>query len=365
MRVSRPANLILRLPRAVRFAVAGIVCWSVLIGGAAAVVAFRDKEEADARRPFPAPLVSLTPQQASAWKQFPNYRNVIPVLSYHGINTQENYLSLTRQRFAMQMLALHTAGFHTVTINQWARYVKTGSTKGLPSKPIMLTFDDGRLDSYQSADKILAKYHDTAVMFVVAAWPEARPGWALHWSELARMQKSGIWNIQEHAGTGHYHIQYNAKGRHGQYYAYQGWTDGHLEPFGAYKTRVTKDVIWGEHMLREHIPGYQQLAFAVPYSNYGQRSTNDPRIPRFFFRFLHTQFTIVADGDYLGEGKGRPSEIKGRGGRRISYRMTQGPADDLKLLSCRLRNFVRRVPIWHEYSCLQIHGRRVTSVYSE
>ena len=201
-------------------------------------------------------------------------------------------------------------------------------------------------------------------MFVVAAWPEARPGWALHWSELAKMQESGRWDIQEHAGTGHHHIPIDAAGKGGEFYAYRGWKEGGLERFGAYQHRVSHDVKWGEYMLRQHIPGYVPLAFAVPYSNYGQRFTNDPRIPGFFLDFLHTQFPVVIDGDYLDEGKDRPAEIKGRGGGAISYRITQGPVESLPVLACRLRDFALRVPLWREYACLPSE-RSVPSAFSE
>ena len=132
-----------------------------------------------------------------------------------------------------------------------------------------------------------------------------------------------------------------------------------------YKKRVTSDVKWGEEMLTEHIPDYKPLAFAVPYSNYGQRFTNEPRIPDFFLHFLHTQFPVVIDGDYLDEGKDRPFEVKGRGDGKVSYRITQGPADSLPVLACRLRDFVLQVPIWQEYSCLKLDGSRVPSAYSD
>ncbi len=356
-----------RLSRALRFALAGVICWSLLIAAAVAVVKIKANEAQAERSSLPSPRVALTPRMHYLWKHFPHFHGVIPILAYHGVNSEENYLSVTRKRFAQQLLALHTAGFHTVTMAQYAHYAATGDTSELPPNPIMLTFDDGRLDSYRGADQTLARFHDTAVIFVVASWPEARPGWALHWSELAKMQESGRWEVQEHAGTGHHHIVVDAAGKSGEFYAYRRWREGSLEPFSAYKQRVTHDVKWGEYMLRQHIPGYRPLSFAVPYSNYGQRFTNDPRIPEFFFHFLHTQFPVVIDGDYLDEGKGRPAEIKGRGGHAISYRITQGPADSLPVLACRLRDFVLRTPLWREYACIQSQSKRsqIPSVYSE
>jgi peptidoglycan/xylan/chitin deacetylase (PgdA/CDA1 family) len=356
-----------RLARALRFALAGVLCWAVLIGGGLLLIQIKDSEAAAARQPLPSPPVHLSPRMRYMWEHFPHFQDVVPILAYHGVNSEENYLSVTRKRFAQQLLALKTAGFHSVTMAQYARYAATGETTGLPPNPILITFDDGRLDSYRGADRTLARFGYTAVMFVVASFPEGRPGWALQWDELAKMEESGRWDIQEHAGTGHHHIEINADDKRGEYYAYRRWSDGRLESFAEYKRRVTRDVDWGREMLADHIPGYRPLAFAVPYSNYGQRFTNDPRIAPFFFHLLHSRFPVLVDGDYLDEGENRPSEIKGRGGHAISYRITQGPADSLPVLACRLRDFVLRVPIWHEYSCIQSSPDRseVRSVYSE
>lgn len=354
-----------RVVRGIRFSAAAIVCWGVLIGAAAALVIVRNNEAAAARAPLPAPEAELSVREKALWSHFPKFHNAIPILAYHGVDLQKNYLTVTRERFAEQLLALKTGGFHTVTLTQYARFERTGSTAGLPSNPILLTFDDGRLDSYQGANDTLVKFGDTAVMFVVADWPDSRPGWALHWSELVRMQQSGPWEIQEHAGNGHHHIIVSADGKRGEFYAYRKWEDGRLESYSSYKKRVTRDVLWGEERLKEHIPGYQPLAFAVPYSNYGQRFTNDRRIPRYFLAFLHTQFPIVVDGDYLDEGRGRPAEIKGRWDRRLSYRITQGPAMKLPDLYCRLKDFALKTPLWREYSCLKSSRSNVPSVHSD
>src|SRR3954454_17964737 len=246
------------LSRVVRFALGGVVCWSILIGAAVAVVAIKDNEAQAARRALPSPSVTLSSRMRYVWSHFPSFEGEIPILAYHGVSAQNNYLSVTRKQFAAQLLALRAARFHTVTMAQYAEYAETGSTAGLPSNPILLTFDDGRLDSFRGADQALARFHDTATIFVVASWPESRPGWALHWSELEKMQESGRWDIQEHAGEGHRHIEVAEGGKQGEFYAYLGWhSGGGLESFGAYKKRVTSDVKWGEEMLTEHIPGYK------------------------------------------------------------------------------------------------------------
>ena len=96
------------------------------------MVRIKDDEAAAARRSLPSPEVALTPRMTYMWRHFPSYRDVIPILAYHGVNFEDNYLSVTRKRFAQQLLALKTGGFHTVTMAQYAHYVETGSTDGLP-----------------------------------------------------------------------------------------------------------------------------------------------------------------------------------------------------------------------------------------
>ncbi|HEY2788341.1 MAG TPA: polysaccharide deacetylase family protein, partial [Gaiellales bacterium] len=244
-----------RILRSLRTLLVGVVGWGTLVGGAAAVLVHRDEVAAAARAPEPALRVSLPRRDAWAWAHFPAGRNAVPVLCYHGIGSQKNYLTVTRRMFAQQMLALHTGGFHAISMGQYARFVE-GKPVRLPTRPILITFDDGRLDSYRGADSVLARFGYRATMFVVAAWVTQHPGFALHWDELAKMQASGRWSIQEHAGREHTHVPIDAAGTLGEAYAYRRWIagpggGGHMESFAAYRRRVSGDVAWGERQLRE------------------------------------------------------------------------------------------------------------------
>ena len=72
------------------------------------------------------------------------------------------------------MLALKAAGFHAITLAQYAAWVH-GDRRGMPSKPILLTFDDGRRDAYRAANNLLVQYGFHATMFTFGAWPVANP----------------------------------------------------------------------------------------------------------------------------------------------------------------------------------------------
>jgi peptidoglycan/xylan/chitin deacetylase (PgdA/CDA1 family) len=59
--------------------------------------------------------------------------------------------------FAEQMQALHTAGYHAVTMDQLLAYWRHGTP--LPAgKPIVLSFDNGYGSQYAHAEPVLARY---------------------------------------------------------------------------------------------------------------------------------------------------------------------------------------------------------------
>lgn len=340
----------------------GLIFWPLLVGGVGGIVVTRAQLAQAGRAPFPLTSAAVPVAYVKAWKSIPSYRNTIPVLVYHGIGGRRTYLTVSRALFAEQMAALKLAGFHTVTIQQYAAF-KRGDTKNLPSKPILLTFDDGRLDAYRAANAILKAdgFHATDV--VVPGWVNSNPHFSLNWSEIEQMARSGTWDIVEHFGYGQEGVQINAAGKFGgrfgdlEYFPAKNGHSGHLETFAQFQQAFISNMEWGEQQLKEHLPGYQSVAMAIPRSDYGQVYTNDPRIPRYVISWLDSHFPVVFGGDYLDTAPDRPFEFEGRSNRmapQVSYRLTMGPQDILPVLSCRLLDWIRNDPIWWEYSCLKL-----------
>src|SRR6185503_4715695 len=102
-----------------------------------------------------------------------------------------------------------------------------GSAKDLPSRPILITFDDGQLDSYRYADPILRRYGFRATMFVITDPVDKKNPYYLRW------------DLQLHAGAMHSMVRIDGKGTQGAAYANRLWKDGRLESFAAYQRRVT------------------------------------------------------------------------------------------------------------------------------
>jgi hypothetical protein len=339
----------------------GLVGWGCLLSVAAGVVVTRLHTAEANRAPLPVVTASLSADQYRQWASFPDYHKIVPVLMYHSIGGKASYLTVSRKLFAEQMRALKVAGFHTLTIQQYAHFVKHGY-RGLPSRPILLTFDDGREDAYRSANGLLEAYGFHVTDLVVPAWVTGHPHFSLSWSQLQQMAQTSTWSVQLHFGYGREQITYNRDGDTGAAFAYQQYfpaqdgMPGHEETFAQYQKRIASNMEWGERQLAQHVPGYKPWSMAIPESDYGQAGTNDSRIPPFVLGWLDRHFPVVFGGDYLDKAVGRRFQIAGRYSPRLSYRMSIGPLDTLPVLHCRLMDYLRHVAIWKEYGCQRLAG---------
>ncbi len=83
----------------------------------------------------------------------------IPILTYHQIRTPQKGddliftdLSCPENLFLAHLAYLQKAGYHTITFRDLSAYFTTG--KALPTRPIILTFDDGALNTMTAFDAL-------------------------------------------------------------------------------------------------------------------------------------------------------------------------------------------------------------------
>jgi peptidoglycan/xylan/chitin deacetylase (PgdA/CDA1 family) len=245
------------------------------------------------RETVTTPAVALTPAQRKAFAPLPTFRGAVPVLTYHGIaNGADSQYTVTPQAFAEQMTMLKQAGFHTISAEQYARF-PGGSAKDLPSRPILVTFDDGQLDSYRHADPILHRLGFRATMFVITEPVDRKNPFYLRWDEFRTMRDSSRWDLQLHTGAMHKMVRIDAKGTPGAAYANRIWQNGRLESLAAYERRVTADVDMGLRRMRAELGPVRADLFSYPFSADGSWQANDKRIPAFLDRALHERFAEV------------------------------------------------------------------------
>ena len=309
-----------------------------------------------ALRPGPEPSAP-----AVDWTAFPAYRNAVPVLLYHSVGGKPSYLTTPVKLFAAQMRALWHGGFHAITMQQYVAYVH-GRSRELPSRPILLTFDDGRRDAYFAATPILAQYGFHATEFDIPGWIRAYPGFALPRADLVSMNDGRVWNVQLHFGYGKHTVAISRTGAMGSVFGYLRYLPathgkhgrkGHLESFAHFSRRFRANMRFG---MRKFATIFHEkpIADAIPASNYGQDTTNDPRIPKYVLPWLDRHFRAVFGGDYLDQGRNRPDQIPGRFSPKLSYRISMGPRETLPVFHCRLVSFVRSTPIPAERRCFRL-----------
>ena len=130
-----------------------------------------------ASRSIPAPspgpqriIAELSPKKAPVPSGPVTY---VPILYYHYIRINPSprdrlgfSLSTPPAVFRAQMQYLADHGFHVISLHEAVVAVKNHS--GLPTRPIVLTFDDGYADFFTTAVPILQSHRFTATSFVIS-----------------------------------------------------------------------------------------------------------------------------------------------------------------------------------------------------
>ncbi len=285
-----------------------------------------------AREPLPAPDVALTTEEKQVWAELPPDRSAIPVLLYHGIGAEGNFSNASdasygvdRDDFAKQMTLIRHAGYETIDLRTLIDFVQ-GKPVDLPPRPLLLTFDDARADSWTGADGILNELGFNAVMFVdVGRVDDGNPEY-LTWQELATMQDSGRWALQLHSGKGHVQFQYGSGPEdQGPFYA----NKERGEDLDAWRDRVRSDIAWGQEVLADHISAYLPLAFSPPYGSYGQDATNDPRIPADLLGWLTQRYDVVFTQDV--NARAHPGSRQPLGRIQVTRETTGGSLPEMLL----------------------------------
>jgi peptidoglycan/xylan/chitin deacetylase (PgdA/CDA1 family) len=132
---------------------------------------------ASAVPPVPAPIAIGPKANAAAIIA----RTEVPILCYHQVrdykptdgNVGRPYI-VPVAVFREQMKVLADSGYHTILPDQLVEYLETG--KALPSKPVMITFDDTRLDQYTAALPALDQHGFKGAFFIMTV-SLGRPGY--------------------------------------------------------------------------------------------------------------------------------------------------------------------------------------------
>jgi len=186
---------------AVLIVVAGVVAVTVVLATRPSSAHRPARQTAIPVPPKPKPARAHRAEHATQLlrlpAKLPQRSLTLPILMYHRIGrigpnlapiTQR--LTVTPEDFAAQMRWLHGNGFHAVSQAQAFDALERGTP--LPSRPIMITFDDGYRGVWANALPVLTRLHMPATAYVITDRISNRDPSFLTWSELRALEAGGV-----------------------------------------------------------------------------------------------------------------------------------------------------------------------------
>ena len=215
-------------------------------------------------------------------------RPQVPILCYHQIRdwrprdskSMKDYIIPTAA-FREQMQMLADSGYHTILPDQLYAYLTTGAP--LPAKPIMLTFDDGDLDQYETAVPILDKHGFKGAFFIMTVAIGRR-------GKQPYMDKAQIKDLSDrgHAIGAHTWDHHNVK-------KYQGddWKIQVEEPKAKLEAIIGKPVKYFAYPFglwnKQALPELQKRGYVAAFTLADKRNDDMP---------LYTVRRIIAGGQW-------------------------------------------------------------------
>jgi peptidoglycan/xylan/chitin deacetylase (PgdA/CDA1 family) len=123
----------------------------------------------------------------------PVTRLILPIFMYHHVSSLPTHnlldfnLTVTTADFEAQLTWLQQQGYHSITMTDLFDLFYYG--KALPSKPMMLTFDDGYEDVYTYALPVLLAHHYRGVFYIITGMIGGR---YVTWDQVRTMARSGM-----------------------------------------------------------------------------------------------------------------------------------------------------------------------------
>jgi len=186
----------------------------------------------------------------------------LPVLMYHGVlRSRKGAYVVSPAQLEADLAALRRAGYTPVRAEQVIAYADGRGS--LPTKPVLLTFDDGHYNSWYYAAPLLRKYNASAVFNVVGKYTDFSTGGErdnpnysyLTWDEIAAMAESREAEIGNHT-----YAMHEMRPRFGA-----GRMEGESDE--AYAAALREDIGKLQTSLCER-SGIRPVIFAYPFGKY-------------------------------------------------------------------------------------------------
>lgn len=191
----------------------------------------------------------------------------VPIIMYHQVkNNSFGKDVISPYEFESDLKYLADNDYHTITMSQLIDYVY--GENELPNNPIILSFDDGYLNTYKNVYPLLRKYNMKIILSIVgksaddfSKVDDTNINYAhLTWDEISEMEQSGLVEIQNHS----YNLHKVHNGRYGC-----GQKDN--ESLSNYEKIITDDVTLFQERI-ESLTDCTPNTFTYPYGKYNDNT---------------------------------------------------------------------------------------------
>lgn len=128
------------------------------------------------------------------------------VLMYHSIGDNGVLFTVTTEDLEKQLAFLKNKKYNVMRLADLIEKLK--NKEKIPSKTIVLTFDDAYRDNYLNAFSLLKKYNLPATVFIPTAYvgkemlnSEGKSIPVMSWAEAQEMEESGLVDFASHSHT--------------------------------------------------------------------------------------------------------------------------------------------------------------------
>jgi len=188
-------------------------------------------------------------------------RNGCTVLCYHDIveNTPtlayDTVYSVTYDRFISQILFLRDQGFRFVSLSELDKSLER---RAVPTRTILVTFDDGRKSFIDQAMPILQKYSIPCTVFLTTGLIGSSAEW-LTWSDIYALRSSKMVEFGAH-------------------------TVSHPKLIDCTSEQIRREINDSKYTIEDRL-GHYISTFAYPYGVYNQEIVNTVRQAGFITAF--------------------------------------------------------------------------------
>ena len=175
----------------------------------------------------------------------PTRYQTVPILTYHHVirDGPVNKMTVSSSSFEEQMRFLAENGYRTISMKELDDFLNFRGD--LPEKPVLITFDDGWVSTYNLAFPILKKYNLKATLFLYSDLADEDKSVTLNWDQVRELHNGGM-EIECHTKS------------------HRSLAPGKKEGFEAYFKAVEKELLFNRKRIKEEL-GKECKYLGYPY----------------------------------------------------------------------------------------------------